>query len=161
MISSHKKKAKDDDNLWRVLQLYWCEITNFEGDMFYSSEMWIISNLLSKLVFSDLEYCDTIYRISKNFDPHAHKTKAPNILRECNNSLALDALILGEIWSILQECRIFQIIARISAPGAKELSHSMQNIRDFGPVHESMQSSLLYKHSTYFAILFQQVSQYA
>ena len=54
--------------------------------------------------------------------------------RECGNFLALGALIMGKIWNILQGCRIIKMSDTISAPRARELSHSPQNIRGFGPV---------------------------
>ena len=38
----------------------------------------------------------------------------------------------GRFKVLSQSCRIFQISARISAPGPRELSHSLQNIRGFG-----------------------------
>ena len=45
-----------------------------------------------------------------------HRTKAPNILQGLwqFNSLALGALILVEIWSILQGCRILQNTSYLS-----------------------------------------------
>ena len=80
----------------------------------------------------------------KNFNVLTFKFTGPKPLIFCeafNNSLALGALILREIWNILRECRIFQNSARISAPRARELSCSPQNIRGCDYCREAIRFS--------------------
>ena len=57
---------------------------------------------------------------------------------ECDNSLALGALMPSQIWNILHPCRTLHISPRINAPRDIELTNSPgHNIKGFCPVYKS------------------------
>ena len=67
--------------------------------------------------------------------PLPHRNKAPHILWEVWQSSRSGCINSGgDICRDVEYCRILQISGRISAPRARESSHSPQNIRGFGPV---------------------------